>query len=72
MRAFLERDDIPLVAADLGGNIGRQIHFTGADYSVYVRNIVSEQSRHLADEERLYWRHSIEDHDKASQDIEFW
>ncbi len=36
---FLELHRIPLISADLGGNHGRQIHFSGYDYAVYLRRI---------------------------------
>jgi chemotaxis protein CheD len=72
VREFLHSDGIPLVAADLGGNYGRQIHFTGADYSVYMRRIPVGQSSHLVDEERLYWKRSVEEHDHAAPRVELW
>lgn len=72
VREFLERDGIPLVAADLGGVVGRQIHFTGSDYSVYVKPIESQQSRHLVEEERLFWRQSIADRDSEKRQADFW
>ncbi len=72
VREFLSNDRIPLIAADLGGNFGRQIHFTGSDFSVYVRKIESEQSRHLLEEERLYWRHSMEEHEHPTSRVDYW
>lgn len=72
VREFLERDRIPLVAADLGGTVGRQIHFTGGDYAVYVRAIASQQTDRLVEEERVYWRHSVEAHERERQQAEFW
>lgn len=73
VREFLERDNIPLIAADLGGTVGRQIHFTGSDYSVYVRAIESQVTRSLVEEkERVYWRHSVEAHESQRQQAEFW
>lgn len=35
----LDQHAIPLVARDFGGNVGRQIHFHGSDFSVYLRRI---------------------------------
>jgi chemotaxis protein CheD len=72
VREFLERDRIPLVAADLGGTVGRQIHFTASDYAVYVRAIESQRTRSLVEEERVYWRHSVEAHESERQQAEFW
>lgn len=70
VREFLQQDGIPILAADLGGNFGRQIHFTGEDYSVYVRKIQSEQSRELVENERHYWREHIQEKQKAA--VELW
>lgn len=67
---FLEQDGIPLLAADLGGNFGRQIHFTGVDYSVYVKKIYPQQTKALVEEERHYWKDSLQD-DHLCQ-AEFW
>ena len=72
IRDFLSRDRIPLVAADLGGNHGRQIHFSGDDYSVYVRQIPIQQGRQVIEQERLYWRESLESHEQPKSDVDFW
>jgi CheD chemotactic sensory transduction len=42
-REFLTRDGIPLLASDLGGRHGRQIHFDGSDDSVYLRKLMAER-----------------------------
>lgn len=70
VREFLEQDGIPLLAADLGGNFGRQIHFTGDDYSVYVKKIHAQQTQAVVQEERYYWREHLQD-DGLNQ-VEFW
>lgn len=70
VREFLETDGIPLLAADLGGNFGRQIYFTSEDYSVYVRKIQSQQSRAVMEEERHYWREHVQE-EKVSK-ADFW
>jgi chemotaxis protein CheD len=72
VREFLDNDGIPLVAADLGGVIGRQVHFTGSDFSVYVRAIESDKSRSLVEEERVYWRQNIKAHEHDKQQADFW
>jgi len=72
VREFLDNDRIPLVSADLGGNFGRQIHFIGTDFSVYMRKIPSSQSEHLVEEERLYWKHSVEEHEHEVSQADFW
>ena len=70
VREFLENDSIPLLAADLGGNYGRRIQFTGDDYSVYVRKIDSLQSHAVVEEERIYWRDHLQEEPQAPPD--FW
>jgi len=72
VREFLQNDRIPLVSADLGGNFGRQIHFTSTDFSVYMRKIPTSQSAHLVEEERLYWKRSLEEHAHDTQQVELW
>ncbi|MGZ5006657.1 MAG: chemotaxis protein CheD [Methylobacter sp.] len=39
IKTFLSTEKIPLVASDLGGNIGRNIFFLPKDYSVYLKRI---------------------------------
>ena len=70
VREFMASERIPLLAADLGGNFGRQIYFTGEDYSVYVKKIKSEQNKLLIEEERHYWRDSMKDIGVTK--AEFW
>jgi chemotaxis protein CheD len=60
VREFLARERVPLVAEDLGGKVGRQIHFSGTDFSVYLRRINSEHGRQLVDLERRYWRQNVQ------------
>ncbi|WP_346014558.1 chemotaxis protein CheD [Thiocystis violacea] len=59
VRRFLEQDGIPLIAEDLGGNNGRQIHFYGGDYSVFLRRIARSSAMRIIDEERSYLRRAI-------------
>jgi len=72
VRDFLARDGIPLVAADMGGNYGRQIHFVSDDFSVYVRKIPSAQSAHLVNEERHYWGQVVEAQETTRSKAHFW
>lgn len=72
VREFLRQDRIPLVAEDLGGDIGRQIHFVGDDYSVYLKQIPITQSDNLAQEERNYWKRSLEEQERTRSQADFW
>ena len=47
IKEFLERESIPLVAADLGGDMGRVIHFSSQDFSVYTRKIEKMANKEL-------------------------
>ncbi len=70
---FLKRDGIPLVAQDLGGLHGRQIHFHGGDYSVFVRRITRSGIETLVrDEERYLNRASGQRYQQADSSAEFF
>lgn len=59
VKQFLDQDGIPLVAQDLGGVEGRQIHFHGGDYSVYLRRIPRTNVERILKEERHYLQSAI-------------
>lgn len=59
VRQFLARDQIMLVAEDLGGRNGRQIHFYGGDYEVYLRRIPCTNAERILSEERNYLQQAI-------------
>ena len=53
---FLQQEDIPVVAHDVGGDYGRNILFDGRDMSVYVRIIDGQsQTQSLAAAERQWY-----------------
>ncbi|EXJ16848.1 chemotaxis protein CheD [Imhoffiella purpurea] len=64
VRQFLEQDAIPLVAQDLGGETGRQIHFYGGDFAVFLRRIPRLQAARIEVEERHYLHRVIQDKDR--------
>lgn len=72
IKEFLIKENIPLVSAGLGGNIGRNVHFVGSDYSVFVKKIGHSQQQLLETEERRYWKKNIEAHEKPGSTAEFW
>jgi len=79
IREFLQNENIPMVSSALGGDFGRNVHFVGSDYSVFVKKIGESQKSNLETEERTYWKKSIDEHERekaraatvTSQD-EFW
>lgn len=72
IKAFLDSESIPVVSACLGGIHGRNVHFVGTDYSVFVRKIADQQEIYLANEERRYWKQSIEQRERTKSTAEFW
>ena len=50
---FLKTDGIPLVASDLGGDVGRVIHFFSDDFSVYFRRMEKSAGKDRPKGERL-------------------
>lgn len=60
VRQFLDHDGIPLVAQDLGGLHGRQIHFYGGDYSVFLRRIPRAGFERVLSDEQRYLHNAIE------------
>ena len=69
---YLESEDIPIDAADLGGDFGRVIHFSNGDFSVHRRKISSGRSRQLALRDRTCWQRSIEQQQSAPAQIDIW
>jgi chemotaxis protein CheD len=69
---FLERDAIPLVAADLGGECGRVIRFSSRDHSVLVRKIKQTANPNLVKKEKLFWSRSLEEAQRKAIEPEIW
>lgn len=72
IKAFLANEKIPLISASLGGIHGRNVHFVGTDYSVFVKRIGESQERLLEKQERRYWRINIAQHQQRKSTAEFW
>lgn len=72
IKEFLMQENIPLISAGLGGDFGRNIHFVGTDFSVYVKKIETSQVKQLEQVERRYWKKSIDEHEQAKSQAEFW
>lgn len=64
---FLATEDIPLVASDLGGVHGRQVHFHGRDFAVYVKLLKGSQDRRLADSEERYLGRKLSEQQRPLQ-----
>jgi chemotaxis protein CheD len=79
IREFLKNEKIPMVGSALGGNFGRNVHFVGSDFSVFVKMIGETQKAKLERKERKYWKKSIDEHEKEAKAVaavirknEFW
>lgn len=72
IREFLEDERIPLAAEDLGGRVGRVIHFSNGDFAVHVRKLQSDRSKVLARRDRECWLRSIERQEKTMPEVELW
>jgi chemotaxis protein CheD len=68
---FLEKDGIPLMSSDLGGNRGRLIRFDARDYSVYVRKLEPLGPK-IVHRERLYWKNTLKKHEQEIPVAEIW
>lgn len=72
IKEFLENEKIPLVGSCLGGSHGRNVHFVGTDYSVFIKKIGDTQERLIENEERRFWKRNIDEREKARSQADFW
>ena len=69
---FLANDGIPLMASDLGGESGRRIWFSSADYSVMVRKTRTSAMSGVLKQERKWWEKTMDGRDQAAPEPELW
>ncbi len=72
IQEFLENEKIPLVASNLGGDLGRVIHFFSSDYSVLVKKIQKTTTAEVVNKERNFWLQSINNKQAQKMDIDLW
>ena len=72
IKEFLNNENIPIVGSCLGGNRGRTVHFVGTDFSVFVKRMGEQQERQLENEERRYWKKSLDDLKQSKSNADFW
>lgn len=72
VKAFLQRENIPLLSASFGGDIGRTVHFVGSDYSVFVKKIDRNRQLLVEKQERRYWKRNIKQMEEFKATAEFW
>jgi chemotaxis protein CheD len=68
---FLNTDGIPLVASDLGGDVGRVIHFFSDDFSVYFKRMARTAQAKIVKDEQVFWKNSIEK-ERIAEEPEIW
>jgi chemotaxis protein CheD len=66
---FLETEGIKLVSHDLGGGLGRVIHFHTDTYKVYRRFIQKRAMASLLEAEHRYWQENVEKPEKREGEI---
>ncbi|MBF0352659.1 MAG: chemotaxis protein CheD [SAR324 cluster bacterium] len=72
IREYLATEKIPLIAADLGGDNGRVIHFSAMDFSVHVRKIQKTYGTEIVQRDEQYWKRSLEKQEKETTEIDLW
>jgi len=72
IREFLKNEDIPLIAEDLGGETLRVVHFMPEDYSVHVKRVRTKSASTIIQEERQFWKESIEAQENSKPQVYLW
>lgn len=67
IREYLTTERLPLVSEDLGGYLGRVIHFHTDTFQVFRRYIPKSQSVKVVEEERGFWEASIKRHEQPEE-----
>jgi chemotaxis protein CheD len=60
VRDYLATEGIPIVSEDLGGNLGRVIHFRSDSYRVLRRFIKKAETVKIEEDEQVYWKSAVE------------
>jgi len=69
---YLRNEGIPLVASNLGGDRGRVIRFSSADFSVVMRRIGKSSAPKVAEDEKRFWLRSLEEQKKKITEPDLW
>jgi chemotaxis protein CheD len=60
IRDYLATERIPIMSEDLGGNLGRVIHFHSDSYRVFRRFIRKTETAVIEAGEQKYWQAAVE------------
>lgn len=63
---FLDMERIPVTARDMGGELGRVIHFHTDTFSVFRRYIAKTQTVQVEKTEHQYWSMEIQRHEEKT------
>ncbi len=72
IKTFLKTERIPLVAAGLGGEIGRNIFFLASDFSVYVKRIEQMEQQLVIKQEKRFLEKTTRPSPPPSDQAVFW
>lgn len=73
IKTFLSTERIPLVAAGLGGDIGRNIFFLASDFSVYVKRIEHTEEQAVIKAEQHFLKKNTTLHtSQSANQADFW
>jgi len=72
IKEYLNQEKIPLISECMGGNFGRNVHFVGDDFSVYLKKIETVQAKKVEQIERNFWQKSVAEHEQAKNSADFW
>jgi len=72
IKEYMAKENIPMLSACLGGDVGRYVHFVGSDFSVFVKKIDRQQQQLLEKEERRYWKKNLDVNQKLNGRAEIW
>jgi chemotaxis protein CheD len=65
IQEFLDSENIPLDAADLGGDTGKIIRFRTDTFQIYRKNIVRTASIQIEFKEYSYWQQKLAEPDRG-------
>ena len=60
-------DGIPLVASDLGGDVGRVIHFFSDGFTAYSKKMGKIRQEKIVQKEKGFWKRSIEEEEAVPE-----
>ncbi|MFQ3192742.1 MAG: chemotaxis protein CheD [Paraglaciecola sp.] len=66
IRKFLKEEKIPITGSSLGGKNGRNVHFIGEDFSVYVKQVEQKRALFVQQTERTYRQKTITEHEQLA------